>query len=135
MFWLHFAALALQLDKQTVGYLTYNGGMQSTMSTVIERNTENHHMALTLTIGVPHCFVAASYTRKLIEREMKLKLATKFVIIVIVLFSCLNSVFVVFMFIELEHLVLLLNMVQRKKCPNIVQYWHRYRLVYLLVLY
>lgn len=70
-------ALAVQLDKHTVGYLTYNAGLQSSMSTVLERNTEKYHLALTINIGIPHCYLSASYTRKFIEHELKLKLAAK----------------------------------------------------------
>lgn len=72
--------MAVQLDKHTVGYLTYNAGTQSSMSTIIEHNTEKQHAMLTLTIGVPHCFLAASYTRRLAENELKLKAAAKLVI-------------------------------------------------------
>lgn len=68
--------LAVQLDKHTVGYLTYNAaGVQSSLSTIIERNTEKNYMNLTFSLGLPHCFVACNYIRRLTEREMKLKLA------------------------------------------------------------
>lgn len=73
----HFAALAVQLDKHTVGYLTYNAGLQSSMSTVLEHNTEKQHFLMTCSIGIPHCFISASYTRKLVEHELKLRLAAK----------------------------------------------------------
>lgn len=72
-----FVALAVQLDKHTVGYLTYNAGIQSSMSTVIEHNSENHHITATCTIGIPHCYVSASYIRRLTDYEMKLKLSGK----------------------------------------------------------
>lgn len=71
-------AMAIQLNKHTIGYLTYNAGIQSSMSTVIERTTEDHHMAVNMTIGIPHCFIFASYTRKLKEYEMKVRVATKY---------------------------------------------------------
>lgn len=47
------------------------------MSTVIERTTEYNHMLCNVTIGIPHCFVYASYTRKLDEWKMKVRVATK----------------------------------------------------------
>lgn len=72
-----FTALAVQLDKHTVGYLTYNAGLQSSMSTVLEHNTEKQNFLMTCSIGIPHCFISASYTRKLIEHELKLRLAAK----------------------------------------------------------
>lgn len=70
-------ALAVQLDKHTVGYLTYNAGIQSSMSTVLEHSTDKQHLMLTCSIGIPHCFVAASYMRKIVEHEMKLRLSAK----------------------------------------------------------
>lgn len=47
------------------------------MSTVIERSTETNHMACNVTIGIPHCFVFASYTHKLDDWKMKVRFATK----------------------------------------------------------
>ncbi|XP_055596090.1 dnaJ homolog subfamily C member 11 [Uranotaenia lowii] len=69
--------LAIQLDKHTVGYLTYNAGLQSSMTTTVEHNTEHYHCNFSATLGIPHCYIAASYTRKLIEQELKLKIALK----------------------------------------------------------
>lgn len=73
------AALGVQLDKHTVGYLTYTAGVQSSMSTVLEYNTEKQHFVLTCTIGIPHCFVSASYMRRLKEQELKVKISGKYV--------------------------------------------------------
>ncbi|KAG4070024.1 hypothetical protein HA402_013684 [Bradysia odoriphaga] len=70
--------LGVQLDKHTVGYLTYTTGVQSSMSTVLEYNTEKQHFVLTCTIGVPHCFVSASYMRRLKEQELKVKVSGKY---------------------------------------------------------
>lgn len=47
------------------------------MTTIIEHNTEKQHYALTCSIGIPNCFISASYTRKLIEHELKLRVAAK----------------------------------------------------------
>nr|XP_019548532.2 LOW QUALITY PROTEIN: dnaJ homolog subfamily C member 11 [Aedes albopictus] len=69
--------LAIQLDKHTVGYLTYNAGLQSSMSTTIEHSTEKYHYNLSATLGIPHCYLTASYTRKLVEQELKLRVALK----------------------------------------------------------
>ncbi|CRK99043.1 CLUMA_CG011955, isoform A [Clunio marinus] len=69
---------AVQLDKHTVGYLTYSAaGMQSSLSTIIERNTERNYVNLTFSLGLPHSFISCNYIRRLIEQEMKLKLAGK----------------------------------------------------------
>ncbi|XP_055313601.1 dnaJ homolog subfamily C member 11 [Sitodiplosis mosellana] len=69
--------LAVQLDKHTVGYLTYNAGLQSSMSCVLERSTEKQHFLVTCSVGIPHSFISCSYTRKLIDYELKLRLAAK----------------------------------------------------------
>lgn len=69
--------LAVQLDKHTVGYLTYNASTQSSMSTSIESQSEKHAWSTSVSIGVPHCYLSASYTRKLAQYEMKLKAAVK----------------------------------------------------------
>lgn len=74
-------AMAIQLDKNTLGYLTYNAGLQSSMSTVVERNTEKYHCNLTITLGIPHCYIAAAYTRKLLEQGLKLRVALKCVLL------------------------------------------------------
>lgn len=72
-----FAALACQLNKNTVGYLTYTTGAQSSMSTVLEQSSEKHHWQMTILLGIPHCYVAASYLRKLPQYDLKLRVATK----------------------------------------------------------
>uniref|UniRef100_A0A182PVS3 J domain-containing protein n=1 Tax=Anopheles epiroticus TaxID=199890 RepID=A0A182PVS3_9DIPT len=68
---------AIQLDKNTLGYLTYNAGLQNSMSTVVERNTERYHCNVTVTLGIPHCYIAATYTRKLLEQSLRLRVALK----------------------------------------------------------
>lgn len=69
---------AVQLDKHTVGYLTYTAaGVQSSLSTILERNTEKNYVNLTFSLGLPHSFVSCNYIRRLAEQEMKLKLAGK----------------------------------------------------------
>uniref|UniRef100_A0A182JFA2 Uncharacterized protein n=1 Tax=Anopheles atroparvus TaxID=41427 RepID=A0A182JFA2_ANOAO len=69
--------IAIQLDKHTLGYLTYNAGLQNSMSTVVERSTEKYHCNITATLGIPHCYLSASYTRKLMEQGLKLRVALK----------------------------------------------------------
>lgn len=70
-------ALAVQLDKHTVGYFTYSAGLQSAVSTVLEHSTEKQHLLVTCSVGIPHSFISCSYTRKFIDYEMKLRLAAK----------------------------------------------------------
>lgn len=70
--------LAIQLDKHTVGYLTYTAaGLQTSMSTVLERNTEKNYVNTMVLLGIPHSYISFNYIRRMIELEMKLKLALK----------------------------------------------------------
>jgi DnaJ homolog subfamily C member 11 len=69
-------SLAVQLDKHTVGYLTYSAaGMSSSLATVIERNTEKNYVNLTFSLGLPHSFIGCNYIRRMIDYEAKLKLS------------------------------------------------------------
>lgn len=69
--------LALQLDKHTMGYLTWRGGLQSAMSTSIARETETSHSGATILLGIPHSFISLNYTRKIKEQELKIRGALK----------------------------------------------------------
>jgi len=70
--------LAIQLDRHTIGYLTYTAaGLHSTLSTIIERNNEKNYVNLTFSLGMPHSFVACNYIRRMVDYEMKLKLSGK----------------------------------------------------------
>lgn len=45
-------SLAIQLDRHTVGYLTYSAaGLSSSLATVIERNNEKNYVNLTFSLG------------------------------------------------------------------------------------
>ncbi|XP_064543623.1 dnaJ homolog subfamily C member 11 [Drosophila montana] len=72
-----FSTLAVQLDKHTVGSLTLNAGPQSSMSTQIDHSNDQHAISTSFVIGTPHVYFGVSYTRKMLENELKLKLATK----------------------------------------------------------
>lgn len=67
----------MQIDKHSVGYLSYNGGFRSLMSTNIIRDTENNHYNFSIQVGVPHSHISLFYTRKMLARELKLKIAFK----------------------------------------------------------
>lgn len=64
--------IARQLDKHTIGYITYRAGMQSSMTTTLIRETENSKAVITIQLGIPSSFTLASYTRK-IEKDTKLR--------------------------------------------------------------
>jgi DnaJ family protein C protein 11 len=69
--------LATQLDKHTVGYLTWRGGTHSSMSTTIVRDSATSHAAFAIQFGIPHSFFSLSYTHKLQDMEMKLRGSVK----------------------------------------------------------
>lgn len=71
-------SLAIQLDRHTVGYLTYSAaGLSSSLATVIERNNEKNYVNLTFSLGLPHSFISCNYIRRITEYEMKMKLSGK----------------------------------------------------------
>ncbi|KAH8369713.1 hypothetical protein KR093_000688 [Drosophila rubida] len=72
-----FSTLAVQLDKHTIGSLTLNAGPQSSMTTQIDHSTDQHAISTSFVLGTPHIYFGMSYTRKMLESEMKLKLAAK----------------------------------------------------------
>lgn len=67
----------MQIDKNSVGYLTYHGGIRSMISTSIIRDTENANYNMSLQFGLPHSYVTISYTRKMLNQELKLKLSIR----------------------------------------------------------
>ncbi|XP_060518875.1 dnaJ homolog subfamily C member 11 isoform X2 [Cylas formicarius] len=71
------STLAMQIDKHSVGYVSYHGGLRSLFSTQLVRDTENNRFNVSLQVGVPHSSFQLHYTRKMIARELKLKLAIK----------------------------------------------------------
>ncbi|XP_051172125.1 dnaJ homolog subfamily C member 11 [Leptopilina boulardi] len=66
-------SLAMQLDKYTIGYLTYKMHAQTGMSTIIERNTPNSYTAFTIHFGLLNSYINLSYTHKMPERQLQLK--------------------------------------------------------------
>lgn len=70
-------ALAMQLDKHIMGYLTWRAGHQSAMSTAIIYDTTAAHAAVTFQMGIPHSYLALSLSYKMPARELKLKTVIK----------------------------------------------------------
>ncbi|KAK0166629.1 hypothetical protein PV327_004121 [Microctonus hyperodae] len=66
-------SLGLQLDKYTVGYLTYKGGLQNAMTTMIVRETPESYTAFSIQFGFINTFVSLSCTYKMPEKRMKLR--------------------------------------------------------------
>lgn len=72
-----FLALAMQIDKHSVGYLSYNGGIRSLVSTSLIRDTENNQYNIQLQLGLPHSYVMLSYTKKMLNKELKLRISVR----------------------------------------------------------
>ncbi|KAK9888854.1 hypothetical protein WA026_001075 [Henosepilachna vigintioctopunctata] len=71
------STLAMQIDKHSVGYLTYHGGIRSLVSTSFVRDTELNTFNFAIQVGLPHSHVTFNYTRKILSQELKLKLLIK----------------------------------------------------------
>ncbi|XP_023215664.1 dnaJ homolog subfamily C member 11-like [Centruroides sculpturatus] len=59
--------IARQLDKHTVGYLTWKTGHRSSMTTTVVWDSNVGHFVGALQFGIPDTFIMASYSRKLHE--------------------------------------------------------------------
>lgn len=68
----------MQLDKHTIGYLTYKVHAQSGMSTIIERNTAHSYTAFTIHFGLLNSYINLSYTYKMAERQLQLKSTARY---------------------------------------------------------
>ncbi|KYN27745.1 PREDICTED: dnaJ homolog subfamily C member 11 isoform X1 [Trachymyrmex cornetzi] len=73
----YVGTLAMQLDKHTVGYLTYRAGIQDAMSTMIVRDTSQSYTAFSIHFGLLHSFVSLNYTYKMEEKQLKLRGSVK----------------------------------------------------------
>ncbi|XP_050501435.1 dnaJ homolog subfamily C member 11 isoform X1 [Diabrotica virgifera virgifera] len=71
------STLAMQVDKHSVGYLSYQGGVRSAFTTQIIRDTERNRYNFSIQVGLPHSFVLLQYTRKILSQELKLRIAIK----------------------------------------------------------
>lgn len=86
----------MQIDKYSVGYLSYHGGVRSLFSTQLIRDTgkkyrskkfyihlfisiflEKNRVNISLQVGLPHSYVLVQYTRKMLHQELKLRIAIK----------------------------------------------------------
>lgn len=56
--------LARHLDKNTMGYLQWRWGTQSSMNTSIVRDTKSSHFTFAVQLGIPHTFIMMSYQYK-----------------------------------------------------------------------
>ncbi|XP_038061673.1 dnaJ homolog subfamily C member 11-like [Patiria miniata] len=66
-----------QLDKHTMGYMTWRWGMASSMTTMVVRDTQSTHTMCQMQLGIPNSFVSVSFTKKFPEHDGKITLAAK----------------------------------------------------------
>ncbi|XP_046439736.1 dnaJ homolog subfamily C member 11-like [Daphnia pulex] len=71
------STLAHQLDKNTVGYLTYKNSQSSSMSTSIVKETTTYRTQVNFVLGIPHSFISMSYCHKLEKHEGRLRATVK----------------------------------------------------------
>lgn len=71
------STLAMQLDRRTMGYLTWRAGQSSSMSTSVIRDSETYHTGFLVTFGIPHSFISFHYTYKFKDNQLRLKGAVK----------------------------------------------------------
>ena len=67
------SALAHQLDKNTVGYLTYKASGQSSMSSSLVRDTNKYRAQVNIVLGIPHSYLNLSYCHKLEKHDGRLR--------------------------------------------------------------
>ncbi|XP_075046189.1 dnaJ homolog subfamily C member 11 isoform X1 [Mixophyes fleayi] len=61
--------LARHLDKNTMGYVQWRWGIQSSMNTSIVRDTQTSHFTMALQLGIPHSFMMVSYQHKFQDED------------------------------------------------------------------
>uniref|UniRef100_A0A8D3BS10 DnaJ (Hsp40) homolog, subfamily C, member 11a n=1 Tax=Scophthalmus maximus TaxID=52904 RepID=A0A8D3BS10_SCOMX len=60
---------ARHLDKNTMGYLQWRWGIQSSMNTSVVRDTKSSHFTFAAQLGVPHTFIMMSYQYKFQDED------------------------------------------------------------------
>ncbi|KAK2157929.1 hypothetical protein LSH36_181g03013 [Paralvinella palmiformis] len=65
--------VAMQLDKNVQGRITYNWGTHSSMTSMIIYDTDKRHIVAAVQIGLPNTLAMISYTHKFLDDDMKLK--------------------------------------------------------------
>ena len=71
------AALGYQLDRRTVGYLSYRVGRPASVQAMLVRETEHSRQSASLHVGVPHSYLSASLMLALPEADLKARLLVR----------------------------------------------------------
>lgn len=69
---LFVSAVAMQMNKSTMGSLVWRAGMASSMSVSLTRDTPSMHFVSMLQFGIPHSFGFIAYTHKLVDGKVRL---------------------------------------------------------------
>ncbi|XP_064641840.1 dnaJ homolog subfamily C member 11-like [Lineus longissimus] len=70
--------VAVTLDKNFQGRLTWNVGHPSSMNTSVVWENPSHRAVCAVQLGVPSSFISCSYSKKFLEEDARLKVALKF---------------------------------------------------------
>lgn len=71
------SALGMPLDRYTQGYITWNVGFASSMTTMIVRDTDKSHSSIVFSLGLTSSFMSASQTWKINKADLKLRVYCK----------------------------------------------------------
>lgn len=82
MHWsIHFcSAIGMPLERHTQGYMTWNVGLSSAMTTMIVRNTDKSYTGAVFSLGVSSSFVSMNHTWKINKEDLKLRIYCKSVL-------------------------------------------------------
>ncbi|XP_071944349.1 dnaJ homolog subfamily C member 11-like [Antedon mediterranea] len=69
--------VARQLDKHTIGYVTWKWGMQSAMTSMLIRDTRESRLVCQLQLGIPSTFASVNLVKKFEIDEAKLSVSAK----------------------------------------------------------
>lgn len=67
----------MPLDVHTQGYLTWNIGFASSMTTMLIRDTESSHSSIMLSLGLSSSFVSMNHTWKINKEDLRLRVHCK----------------------------------------------------------
>lgn len=67
----------MPLDVHTQGFLTWNIGLISAMTTTIVRNTDKSHSGFVVSLGISSSFISMNHTWKINKEDLKLRIYCK----------------------------------------------------------
>ena len=67
----------MPLDRHTQGYMTWNLGLFSAMTTMIVRDTDRSHTGIVFSLGLSSSFASVNHTWKINKEDLKLRIYCK----------------------------------------------------------